>query len=125
MNTLVVVDNVDITPWIVPDSYKLVPTEKYESWEDGNYVEHRIYTRTKITGTFNVWTAEARGMDTDAFMEHWNNATHNKITTLGVYDNVENRMRAIEAYCHITPDKHKDLAGGKFYDVFKIEVNER
>lgn len=125
MNTLVVVDNVDITPWIVPDSYKLVPTEKYESWEDGNYVEHRIYTRTKITGTFNVWTAEARGMDTDAFMEHWNNATHNKITTLGVYDNVENRMRAIEAYCHITPDKHKDLAGGKFYDVFKIEVYER
>lgn len=125
MNTLVVVDNTDITPWIVPDSYKLVPTEKYESWEDGNYVEHRIYTRTKITGTFNVWTAEARGMDTDAFMEHWNNATHNKITTLGVYDNVENRMRAIEAYCHITPDKHKDLAGGKFYDVFKIEVNER
>ena len=125
MNTLIVVDNTDITPWIVPDSYKLVPTEKYESWEDGNYVEHRIYTRTKITGTFNVWTAEARGMDTDAFMEHWNNATHNKITTLGVYDNVENRMRAIEAYCHITPDKHKDLAGGKFYDVFKIEVNER
>ena len=125
MNTLVVVDNVDITPWIVPDSYKLVPTEKYESWEDGNYVEHRIYTRIKITGTFNVWTAEARGMDTDAFMEHWNNATHNKITTLGVYDNVENRMRAIEAYCHITPDKHKDLAGGKFYDVFKIEVYER
>ena len=125
MNTLVVVDNTDITPWIVPDSYKLVPTEKYESWEDGNYVEHRIYTRTKITGTFNVWTAESRGMDTDAFMEHWNNATHNKITTLGVYDNVENRMRAIEAYCHITPDKHKDLAGGKFYDVFKIEVNER
>ena len=125
MNTLVVVDNVDITPWIVPDSYKLVPTETYESWQDGNYVEHRIYTRTRITGTFNVWTAEQRGMDTDALMEHFTNATHNKVTTMGVYDNVENRMRAIEAYCHITPDKHKDLAGGKFYDVFKIEVYER
>ena len=125
MNTLVVVDNVDITPWIVPDSYKLVPTEAYESWQDGNYVEHRVYTRTRMTGTFNVWTAEPRGMDTDALMEHFTNATHNKVTTMGVYDNVENRMRAIEAYCHITPDKHKDLAGGKFYDVFKIEVYER
>ena len=125
MNTLVVIDNTDITPWIVPDSYKLQPTEAYESWQDGNYVEHRIYTRTRMTGTFNVWTAEVRGMDTDALMAHIKAATHNNVTTMGVFDNVENRMRAIEAYLNITPDKHKDLAQGKFYDVFKIEVYEK
>lgn len=125
MNTLVVIDNKDITPWIVPDSYKVVPEPSYESWQDGNYVEHRIYTRTRMQGTFEVWTAESRGMDTDAFMEHWNNATHNNVTVMGVFNNVTNSMKAIEAYCEITPEKHKDLAGEKFYDVFKIEVYER
>ena len=125
MNTLVVIDNTDITPWIVPDSYKLQPTEAYESWQDGNYVEHRICTRTRMTGTFNVWTAEVRGMDTDALMAHIKAATHNNVVTMGVFDNVENRMRAIEAYLNITPDKHKDLANDKFYDVFKIEVYEK
>ena len=125
MNALVVVNDTNITPYIDWDSYNIQPKEEYESWQDGNYVEHRIYTRSRLKGSFNVWLCGMNGMDTDTFMELWNGAVHNKIVTLGVYDQTINHMRAIEAYYSITPSKHKEMINGNYFDVFKIEVYER
>ena len=125
MNTLVVVNNVDITPYMDWKSYKVAPKEDYEKWQDGNYVEHRIYTRSRLQGSFNVWLCGMNDMDTDAFMELWNGAVHNHVVTLGVYDQTQNRMRAIEAYYEITPSKHREMVNGNYFDIFKIEVYEK
>ena len=125
MNTLVVVNNTDITPYIDWSTYKVQPKEEYESWQDGNHVEHRIYTRSRLQGSFNVWLCGINDMDTDAFMALWKGAVHNNVVTLGVYDQVENRMRAIEAYYDITPSKHNEMINGSYFDVFKIEVYEK
>jgi len=125
MNTLVVVGGVDITPYIDWKNYKIVPEEKYESWQDGNYVEHRIYTRTRMTGSFKVWLCGMDDMDTDAFMALWNSATNNHITTLAVYDQTSNSMKAINAYCDITPNAHKEMINGNYFDTFTIKVEER
>ena len=125
MNTLVVMGQTNITPWIVPDSYEMKAESMYESWLDGNFVEHRVYTRTHMVGSFSVWMAESRGMDADDFISVLNAATENNVTAMAVYDAISNSMKAINAYLKVEPTEHKDIAGGKFYDVFKIEVTER
>lgn len=125
MNRLVIVNGTDITQHIDWESYSLEPEELYESWRDGNYVEHRVYTRSHMVGSFRVWLCGINGMDLDAFLTLWKAATVNHITTLAVYDNTTNSMKAINAYCEIKPDDHKQMMNGKFWDVLTIEVTER
>ena len=50
----VIIGNVDITPHINPRTYKMNAEKTYESWQDGNFVEHRVYTRQRIKGSFEV-----------------------------------------------------------------------
>ena len=125
MNTLVLMDGQNITPWIVPDSYKMEAEDMFESWRDGNFVEHRVYTRSRMTGKFSVWTAEKRGMTLDDFIEILDGATTDHVTTMAVYDATSNSMKAITAYLKVKPSEHKEYAEGKFYDVLDIEVEER
>lgn len=132
MNTLVVVvptdtsqSQTDITPYIKHKSYKMQKTGQYESWEDGNWVEHRIYTRSKISGSFEVWLCGMNGMDTDAFLTLWNSAIVENVVTLGVFVPTDNSMSVINAYYKMTPSKHDVLSNGTYYNVFKIEVTER
>lgn len=132
MNILVEIGGVNLTPFIDWGSYKMEHKDQYESWLDGNYTEHRVYTRTKIEGSFRVWLCGMRvlntetRMDTDEFLDLWNrNTTNSKITTLAVYDQAENRLVVIEAYCEIIPEKHKQMINGNYYDTFTIKVRER
>lgn len=125
MNRLVVVGGTDITPYIDWKTYKMNTSKKYESWKDGNYVEHRIYTREQMSGSFTVWLCGIDGMDTDAFMQLWESATNNNVTTLLIFDNVANEMKAIEAFCTITASAHNEMVNGNYFDKFKIEVSEK
>ena len=125
MNTLVIVNGTDITQYIDWASYALASQDIFQSWTDGNFVEHRIYSRSRISGTFRVWLCGKNGMNVDAFMTLWNGATHNHITTLGVYDNVANEIKAINAYCNIVPESHREMVNGDYFDILTIEVTER
>lgn len=125
MNTLVVVNDTDITEYVNWKTYSVYADEKYEAWEDGNFVEHRVYTRSKLKGSFTVWLCEAGGMSTDDFLELWNGAVQNNVVTIGLFDMASNSMKAIEAYYDIKPSKHRELSDGQYFDLFKIEVTER
>lgn len=125
MNTLVIVNGTDITPYMDHKSYNMVLNDVYKSWTDGNEVEHRVYVRSKMKGSFRVWLCGKDDMDIDAFMELWNAATTNHVTTLGVYDIINNEIKAINAYCKITPSTHKVMANGEYWNVIEIEVTER
>lgn len=125
MNTLVILNGTNITPWIVPDSYQMESEDMFESWRDGNFVEHRIYTRSRMTGKFSVWTAEKWNMDLGDFLTHLSAATNNHVTLMSVYDATSDSMKAIYAYVTIKPAEHKEYANGKYYDVLDIEVEER
>ena len=125
MNSLIFVNSTDITPYINWKTYKSSHEKMYESWKDGNYVEHRIFIRERLLVSFDVWLCGINDMDTDAFFELWNGAVNNYIITLGVYDQLTNSIQAINAYYNITPSDHKEMMNGNYFDVFHIEVTER
>lgn len=125
MNTLAVIADTDITPYINHKTYSMKHNDQYESWIDGNFVEHRVYIRSRLEGSFDVWLCGMNGMDADAFLDLWNSAVSNHVITMGVFDNTTNHFRAIEAYYEISPSKHQEMMNGNYFDVLKIKVTER
>ncbi len=122
---LVVVNSVDITEHINPTSYKMNAKKKYESWLDGNYREHRIYTRTRVQGSFEVALYGKDGMLTQDFLDLWNGAVTNNIVTLLVYVQNTNQMEAIEAYFEFEGDFHREMINGDYCDRITIEITEK
>lgn len=122
----VVVNNTDITNYIVEGSYKMDSSDTYESWKDGNMREHRIIVSQKISGKFQVVCSNRSNSITLAnFLTLWNGAVNNGVVTLGVYVLNTNSFEAIEAYYEIENVKHDRAGDGSFIDVLEITITER
>lgn len=126
MQTQVVVNNTDITPYIVEGSYKVNAEDSYESWKDANMVEHRVVIAEKVKGSFEVVCSNRTGSITlSDFLTLWGGAVDNKVVTIGCRVLNTGKFEALECYFEITCGKH-DLAGdGSFIDVLEIKITER
>lgn len=79
------VGQLDITPFIVLNSYKVSAQPLFESWTDGDCVERRGVKRRKLKGTFNVKFFSAK--DFNDFLEAVEAArTSGDYITATVYD---------------------------------------
>ena len=122
----VVVNNTNITNYIVEGSYIMDSSDAYESWKDGNFVEHRIIVGHKINGKFRVVCSNRSNSITLAnFLSIWNGAVNNGVVTIGVYVLNTNTFEAIEAYYEIENVKHDRAGDGSFIDVLEITITER
>lgn len=122
----VVVNNADITNYIVEGSYKMGSSDASESWEDGNKKEHRVIVATKISGQFQVVCSNrANSITLSDFLALWNGAVNNGVVTLGVYVLDTGTFEAIEAYYEIENVKHDRAGDGSFIDVLEIKIKER
>lgn len=122
----VVVNNTDITNYIVEGSYKMDSSDTYESWKDGNMREHRIIVSQKIKGEFQVVCSNRANSITLAdFLALWDSAVVNGIVTIGVYVLDTDTFEAIEAYYEMENVKHDRAGDGSFIDVLEITITER
>lgn len=122
---LVTINGTDITEYINPKTYKMNAEKSYESWLDGNYREHRIYTRTKVKGSFDVALYGQNNMLTQNFLDLWNGAVVNEIATMGVYVQNTNKFQMIEAYFELDGKFHREMINGNYCDVLTIKITER
>ena len=122
----VIIDNTEITNYIVEGSYKMNAADSYESWEDGNFVEHRIIVTKKVSGEFDVVCSNRANSITLAnFLALWTNAEDNGVVTIGVDVLNEGAFRAIDAYYSITNKSHNRAGDGSMIDVLTIKITER
>lgn len=121
----VILNGKDITELIVIDTYTMDSEQSYESWLDGNKVEHRIIVAEKVIGSFDVVLTNKNDMPIADFLQLWNSAVENGYVTILVYvtNKAENKM--INAYYTMKNTKHEKLADGSFLDVLTIELQER
>lgn len=122
---LLVVNGVDLTPHIDEKSYSVNATAEYEKWLDGNYREHRIYTRDKVQGSFVVTLYGANGMDTAAFLSNWNAAVSNHVITLNCFVQNHNASETIEAYFTFDGTFHREMINGDYCDKLKVTITEK
>lgn len=126
MQSQVVVSSTDISRYIVDGTYNLNTEDQYESWKDGNLIEHRIIVSTKIRGSFQVVLSnKRRDMSLSDFMTLWNSAVSNGVATIGVRAANTGVFEAIECYYSMKNVSHALSADGTFVDVIEIEISER
>lgn len=126
MQTHVVVNYTDITPYIVDGSYDVNYSDASESWQDGNMVEHRIIVSEKVSGSFQVVCSNRSGFITlEDFLALWNGAVNLGVVTLGCWVLNKGTFEAIECYFEIKNADHILSADGDFIDVLKITIKER
>lgn len=120
-----IIGSTDISNLIVDETYKMDAEGVYESWLDGNYVEHRIYTASKIRGTFDVVLSSKNNCTLSQFKTIIDNATNNNILTGAFYCTNSGQVEAVNAFCHLVNKDHILTADGSFIDVITVEITER
>ena len=120
-----IIGSTDISNLIVDGSYKMDLEPSYQSWEDGNNAEHRIYSRPKIRGEFDVALGIKIGTTLSQFNTIINNATNNHLTTAAFYVTNKGTVEAVNAYVNPVNKDHILTADGSFIDIITVEVTER
>lgn len=123
MKTHIVVNDTDLTPYVVNGSYNIRASDTYESWQDGNKKEHRIIVTSKVSGSFQI--ACGGELTLSDFLTAWNGAVNNGVLRIGLYVTNTDAFEALECYYEIEPEEHILTAGGKWIDVLSITIKER
>ena len=122
----VVVGGQDITKYILRDTYKMDSADSYESWKDGNFVEHRIVVTDKVSGSFDICLCDKTGqLSFDDFLDLWNSAVNNRVVTIGVYVTNKNTFEVLSAYFVLSSKEHIKKGDGEIIDILTIAIQER
>lgn len=114
----------NITKNIVKDTYEVNTEPVYESWQDGNFREHRIYVRDRIKGKFDVIFFDDDNGAYQDFLELLESATSNRLTTLGLYVENTSTFEALQAYIHITANQHAECDDGRMVNKMTLNIEE-
>lgn len=121
---LATIGTTDITKYVIKDSYSVNTEPVYESWQDGNFREHRIYTRKRIQGKFDViFFDEDNGAYQD-FLDLLDGQTTNHLTTMGLYVENDSSFEALQAYVHITAKQHAETTDGRMVNKMTLNIEE-
>lgn len=124
--TLAVVNNTDITNYIIKDTYEVNSEPVYTSWEDGNHVEHRVYPRDKVRGSFEIITFGTTPRTAFvAFLNILKAATTNHVLTIGLYVKNEGTFQALNCYYTVENTQHAVTDDGRYVDRAIISIEER
>lgn len=119
-----IIGSTDISNLIVDESYKMDNESQYESWRDGNFVEHRSGRHTKLKGSFDVCLSPKTGTTLAQFHSLVENATGSAGTILGAfYCTNTGAVKAVNAFVHLESSEHILTSNG-WIDVLTVEVQE-
>ena len=120
----IIIGTSDITDYIVDGSYSMDSNAVFESWKDGNYVEHRIIVASKVKGSFNVACSNETLSLSDLY-DLFDNAANNGVITATVYVTNTGATEAISAYYALKNADHIIRADGTYIDIVTVEIPER
>ena len=124
--SLAVVNSTDITDYIIKDTYEVNSEPVYTSWEDANFVEHRVYVRDKVRGSFEVITFGTTPRTAlVAFLNILKAATSNNVLTIGLYVENEGTFQALNCFYTVESTQHSVTDDGRYVDRAKISIEER
>lgn len=120
----VVVGGIDISNYIVTGSYDINASDQYESWKDGNGIEHRVIIRSKVSGSFDIGCC-SKSITLSDFLAAWDSAVDNGVVTIGCTVLNKNSFEALEAYYEIRGKDHIKKGDGQIIDIMSVKIQER
>ena len=122
--TLATVANTDITKYIIKDTYKVNTEPVYESWTDGNFHEHRIYVRDRLSGSFDVIFFDDDNGAYQNFLTLLDSATSNHLLTIGLFVPNKSAFNAYQVYYTITTAQHAECSDGRWVNKRTSDIEE-
>lgn len=124
--TLAIVNGTDITDYIIKDTYEMNSEPVFTSWEDGNYVEHRVYVRDKVKGKFEIITfGETPRTALVDFLNILHGGAVNNVLTAGLYVQNEGTFQALSCFYSVESTQHAVTTDGRYVDRAVINIEER
>ena len=120
--TLATVNGNDITRYIDKDTFQINSEDVYESWQNANFVEKRIFVRKRVEGQFEIRCG--KGLTLAAFISNWEAAVSNGVVTMGVFVQNDNSFEAIQAFYSFEGQEHVELDNGAYYDRLIVKIRE-
>lgn len=95
------INSVDFSSYVVQRTYKVQNVKEYAAWVDGNRITHRILTRQKVAGSFDVsFKSET---DYTSFLSAIASATTaDDYTAITLYVQNDKQLMTINAFLTIT-----------------------
>ena len=121
---LAVISGTDITNNIIKSTYDVNTEPAYESWQDGNFREHRIYIRDRVKGKFDVIFFDDDNGAYEDFLTLLSGATSNHLTTIGLFVENTSSFQSIQAYIHITASQHAECDDGRMVNKMTLNIEE-
>lgn len=115
----------DITKYIIKDTYDVNTEPVYESWEDANFREHRVYVRDRVIGSFDVVFFGSNNVPYKNFLSLLAGATTNKLLTITLFVVNESQSAEYEVYCTITGQQHAETTDGRIVNKMTLKLEER
>lgn len=121
---LATVNGIDITKYIIKDTYDVNAEPVYESWTDGNFREHRIQIRDRVKGSFDVIFFDDDNTAYQNFLTLLDSATDIDRLTIGLFVLNKSVFQAFEVYYKITAAQHAETSDGRIVNKMSIEIEE-
>lgn len=114
----------DWTAWEDIQSHDVQREDVYETWTDGNWVDHRVIARTRISG--KVKLGFDRAVDFAAFAAKLSSAKDAEgYYSITVYCQTTGTMETINAYLDVSTEAKWDLTNGRQWQVATIKITGR
>lgn len=122
--TLIQIGSTDLTAYADIQNFNINREDVYESWTDGNWIDHREIVRTRIRGAFQLgfrtsasWTAFLALMSSEQ-----NAAGFFPVT---VYVQNTGSTETIDAFLDITGSAKWDWVNERFWRTISVTLTER
>lgn len=121
---LATLNGTDITKYIIKDTYDVNTEPVFESWQDGNFKEHRVYIRDRVIGSFDVIFFDDDNGAYQDFLDLLASVTVNRVTTIGLYVLNTSRTELFQVYYTIKAVQHAETTDGRMVNKMTIDLEE-
>ena len=118
------VGSTDLTQYVDIQNFNVNSAEVYETWTDGNYVEHREISRSRITGKIKLGFKSTTELN-DFLTTMSNNRNANGYYTITVHVNNLGSTSTISAFVDQTGAAKWDVHNGRQWLTLTLEIRGR
>ena len=118
------IGSTDLTPYIDIQNFNINSEEVYETWTDGNFVEHRDISRSRISGTLKLGFDDLTDFDNFRSLLA-SNRNINGYYPIQIYVNNLNSTQSINAFIDPNGSAKWDIVNGHQWLVVTLDVRGR
>ena len=121
---LFTIGTTDLTQWERTEEHDVNREDVYEVWTDGNWVDHRVTARTRISGT--VVLSFSRAADFSSFLSLLSTARDEEgYYPISVYCSNTGTVETINAYLDIAGETRWNLVAPTKHNTVTVQITGR